>query len=27
VNQIPIVETIIVGKVPNTAVQMDLNGN
>lgn len=26
VNQIPIVETIIVGKVPNTAVQMDLNG-
>lgn len=27
VNQIPIVETIIVGRVPNTAVQMDLNGN
>ncbi len=27
VNQIPIVETIIVGKVPNTAVQLDLNGN
>jgi len=27
VNEIPIVETIIVGKVPNTAVQMDLNGN
>ena len=27
VNQIPIVETIIVGRVPNTAVQMDLNDN
>lgn len=27
VNQIPIVETIIVGRVPNTAIQMDLNGN
>ena len=27
VNQIPVVETIIVGRVPNTAVQMDLNGN
>lgn len=27
VNQIPIVETIIVGRVPNTAVQMDLNGD
>jgi sporulation protein YunB len=26
VNQIPIVETIIVGKVPTTAIQMDLNG-
>lgn len=25
VNQIPIVETIIVGRVPNTAIQMDLN--
>jgi sporulation protein YunB len=27
VNQIPVVETIIVGRVPNTSVQMDLNGN
>ena len=27
VNQIPIVETIIVGRVPSTAIQMDLNGN
>lgn len=27
VNQIPIVETIIVGKVPNTAINMDLNRN
>lgn len=27
VNQIPIVETVIVGKVPNTAIQMDLNEN
>ncbi len=27
VNEIPIVETIIVGRVPSTAIQMDLNGN
>ena len=25
-NEVPIAETIIVGKTPNTAVQLDLNG-